>query len=288
MFATLRQQASIHTAATIGGALIAATVCANAAEESAHASSWDGDGTSAARLIAAGSNRSAGDYRAGVEIRLAPGWKTYWRYPGDSGVPPRFDFKASDNLTSATVLWPAPHHFGDAAGDTIGYKDNVILPVRLVPRDAAKPVTLRLKLDYAVCEKLCIPAEANAELTLTRQPGREDGRLSAAEARVPKPAKLGDGEALAIRAVTREAANPSRLTVDVATPPQTKAVLFAEGPTLDWALPVPKAVAGAPDGLQRFSFTLDGLPPGVSTKGATLKLTAVAGGTAIEVPVRLD
>ena len=64
--------------------------------------------------------------------------------------------------------------------------------------------------------------------------------------------------------------------------------LFAEGPTADWALPVPSAVAGAPAGQQRFAFDLDGLPPDARPDGATLTLTAVAGEQAIEVPYRLD
>ena len=64
--------------------------------------------------------------------------------------------------------------------------------------------------------------------------------------------------------------------------------LFAEGPTAQWALPLPEPVAGAPAGLQRFAFELDGLPPGEKADGATLRLTAVSGDKAIEVAFRLD
>ena len=71
--------------------------------------------------------------RAGVEIRLAPGWKTYWRYPGDSGVPPQFDFANSDNVKSVSVPWPAPQRFSDSDGNTIGYKDNVVFPLQREP-----------------------------------------------------------------------------------------------------------------------------------------------------------
>jgi hypothetical protein len=65
-------------------------------------------------------------------------------------------------------------------------------------------------------------------------------------------------------------------------------VLFAEGPTAQWALPLPEPVAGAPAGLQRFAFVLDGLPPGEKASGATLRLTAVSGEKAVEVAFRLD
>src|SRR5271165_751424 len=90
--------------------IAAAAPCAHAAD----ASAWDGDARSAVRLIAGAADGAT--LRAGVEIRLAPGWKTYWRYPGDSGVPPRFDFAGSTNVQQATVQWPTPHRFADSGG----------------------------------------------------------------------------------------------------------------------------------------------------------------------------
>jgi DsbC/DsbD-like thiol-disulfide interchange protein len=287
MFAVMRPMSNARIAA-IAVALSLAGLPASAADAPSDASPWDGDGRTAVRLIAASSARDSGTYRAGIEIRLAPGWKTYWRYPGDAGVPPRLDFEHSDNVKSATVLWPAPQLFAEGDGDTIGYKNEVILPLRVVPRDPNKPVTLRLKLDYAVCEKLCVPEEASAELTLTGQHGAEETRLAAAEARVPRAAALGDGQAFGIRNVQRAPSQPSRVFVDVAAPAQAKVALFAEGPTPDWALPVPKPVAGAPVGQQRYQFALDGLPTGASAQNVSLKLTATAGEEAIEVPVHLD
>ena len=124
---------------------------------------------------------------------MQPGWKTYWRYPGDSGVPPVFDFAASDNVKSVTVLWPAPVRFADGGGNSIGYKGGVIFPLRVVPLEPGKPVTLRLNLDYAVCETLCVPAKGKAELELTDATGSQEAALKSAEARVPKPVALGRG-----------------------------------------------------------------------------------------------
>jgi DsbC/DsbD-like thiol-disulfide interchange protein len=256
----------------------------------ADASAWDGGPRAAMRLIAAGRSNEApgGMLRAGIEIKLGPGWKTYWRYAGDSGVPPRFRFDRSDNVASVAVLFPAPHGFTDEGGESIGYKDSVILPLQVVPRDAAKPVLLRVDVDYAICANLCVPVAAKAELPL---PGNsaQDAALAASEARVPKPVALGEGDKLSIRAIRREdgGARP-RILVDVAAPADAKLELFAEGPTPDWSLPIPKPVAGAPDGLRRFAFDLDGLPPGVSAKGATLRLTAATNEAAIEVTTRLD
>jgi DsbC/DsbD-like thiol-disulfide interchange protein len=257
----------------------------------ADASPWSGNERAAVRLIAGEQRRNAGAtvHRAGVEIRLAPGWKTYWRYPGDSGVPPRFDFSASRNVKSVTVRWPAPQRLADESGTSIGYKHDIVFPLEVVPQDSAKPVVLALGIDYAVCEKLCVPADGKAELTVSGKGGEQDGKIARSEALVPRPARLGADGALAIRAAKREAdgAKP-RIVVDVAAPANAAVALFAEGPTSDWALPVPQAIAGAPAGQQRFAFELDGLPPDTKADGATLTLTAVADDQAIEVAFRLD
>jgi DsbC/DsbD-like thiol-disulfide interchange protein len=263
-------------------ALLAA-ICSPAA--AADASPWDGGPRAAVRLIAAGPSQTApgSALRAGIEIRLGTGWKTYWRYAGDSGVPPRFRFDRSENVRDVAVLFPAPHGFNDESGESIGYKGGVIFPLHVVPRDPAKPVLLRADIDYAICLNLCVPVIAKAELLLPGD-GEKDAALGASEARVPKPVALGAGDTLSIRAIRHEDGGAhQRILVDVAAPPDAKLELFAEGPTPDWALPIPSPVAGAPDGLRRFAFDLDGLPPGASPKGATLRLTAATDDAAIEV-----
>jgi DsbC/DsbD-like thiol-disulfide interchange protein len=254
-------------------------------------SAWDGDARSAVRLIA-GDAKSAPDapLRAGMEIRLAPGWKTYWRYPGDSGVPPRFDFEGSTNVQQVTVSWPTPHRFSDGSGQSIGYAGGVVLPLRVQVKDSTKPATLRLKVEYAICEKLCVPAEASVELPLAAGGNSSSNEaLAAAEARVPKPASVGENAPLAVRSVHKEPGSRfTRVIVDVAAPEGEPVNLFAEGPSPEWALPVPMPVAGAPSGLHRFAFDLDGLPPGADPHGAVLTLTASAGGAAIEVKTKLE
>jgi DsbC/DsbD-like thiol-disulfide interchange protein len=254
------------------------------------ASRWDGDARSAVRLIAGSSPPGkAAPLRAGIEIRIKPGWHTYWRYPGDAGVPPRFDFAGSHNVKTVDVLWPAPQRIPEHNLTVIGYASDVILPLAIVPRHWGKPVTLRLKLDYAVCEKLCVPADGKAQLVLTGAPSSFDAALAAAEAQVPKKMALGEGSTLAIKSVGRERGpGRPRVIVDVAAPAGTDVTLFAEGPTPDWALPVPVAIDGAPAGLRRFAFELDGAPPGAKYDGVPITLTAVAGNSAIEVVAHLD
>jgi DsbC/DsbD-like thiol-disulfide interchange protein len=238
------------------------------------------------RLIAGASKSGDAKLRAGIEIKLQPGWKTYWRYPGDSGVPPRFDFAGSDNLGRAKVLYPAPHLFNDEVGNSLGYKDNVILPLQVTPRQPGKPVRLRVKLDYAVCEKLCIPAEGRAELTFGAGDSAFDAALSASEARVPKEAIAAD-----IGLVTKRVTGGLKplVFVELKAPTGTPVNLFVEGPTAEWALPIPKPAQGAPAGHRHFGFELDGLPPGVDPKAPfELTFTVVEQGRALEIKTRLD
>jgi DsbC/DsbD-like thiol-disulfide interchange protein len=258
---------------------------APASESSSVIDKW-----SSARLLSGSNEAGAKTLRAGVEIKLAPGWNTYWRYPGDSGVPPRFDFSASENVDNVSVHWPAPQRIIEEGDTIIGYTNDVILPLSVRPKDPRSPVTLRVKLDYAVCQKLCVPVDAALTLSLAQgtRSGTtgDDALLATAEQRVPTPVPLGEPAPFAVQAVQKETGSPPRVVVDVVAP--APVVLFAEGPTPEWALPLPRPVDGATPGVQRFSFELDGLPAGADARGAVLTLTAVSAGQAIETKATLE
>jgi DsbC/DsbD-like thiol-disulfide interchange protein len=275
--------------------LVAAALCLTAPALAQDASDWDTQPHTAVRLIAGSTVKTAGSalLRAGVEIRLDPGWKTYWRDPGDSGVPPSLDFSGSENVKSVSVEWPAPERFGDGAGgNSIGYLDHVILPLRIAAADAGKPSSLHLKLGYAVCRNLCVPVDASLKLALTGD-GAEETAIEKAEIRVPRRVALGqgrsdNGKGLAILALRREPGDGhDHVIVDVAAPAGEPVDLFVEGPTPDWSLPLPQP--GTANGTTRqFTFELDGLPPDTQAKGATLTFTAVSPDDAIEVLAPLD
>src|SRR3954469_18418910 len=123
--------------------------CATSEVRAEDASPWQRDAHSAVRLLAG--SRSGPVLLGGIAFQLEPGWKTYWRTSGDSGGPPRFDFSKSDNIEAVTVLWPAPVKFDDGAGGhSLGYHDQIILPLRIVAKNADKPATLRAAINYAV------------------------------------------------------------------------------------------------------------------------------------------
>src|SRR5712692_8053361 len=108
MIVTIPMRAALGFAATIFASSLAMEARAQ------DSSPWQRDGHSAVRLLAG--SRSGAVLLGGIAFQLEPGWKTYWRTPGDSGVPPRFDFSKSENIEAVTVLWPAPTKFDDGGG----------------------------------------------------------------------------------------------------------------------------------------------------------------------------
>jgi DsbC/DsbD-like thiol-disulfide interchange protein len=280
MIVTVPLRAALGFATTLLVSSLAIEACAQ------DASPWRRDGHSAVRLLAG--SRSGAVLLGGIAFQLQPGWKTYWRTPGDSGVPQRLDFSKSENVEAVTVLWPAPMKFDDGAGGhSLGYHDQVVLPLRIVAKNTDKPVTLRAVVNYAVCDKLCVPVEADVELAITSVASTEDSALFAALDTVPKPANVGDPNPLTIRDVKRD--GKSAVLVDVVAPSEAGNInLFVEGPTPDWALPVPELLEHSPPGVKRFKFELDGLPPDTNPEGAALKLTLVSGERSYEFNINLE
>ena len=150
------------------------------------------------------SGGQAGDiWQAGVLIELEPNWKTYWRVPGDTGIPPQFDWTGSKNNGAIEVGYPVPSRFQDAGGEAIGYHDQVLFPLSVKPEKPDEMVHLQLNMFFAVCNEICIPVKANAELLLNSSninPDLENWQL-----RVPRVAATGDAPLVtAVRIELRE------------------------------------------------------------------------------------
>ena len=141
---------------------------------------------SVARLIAAPA-AADGSWTVGVSVVLKPKAITYWRDPGEAGVPPSFDFSGSTNIARADVAFPTPKHIHEGDIDAIGYDDRVVFPVRVTPAKAGQPAVVRLKFDYATCERICLPAHADLTLDLPAPPQATDvAAIAAAVAAVPR------------------------------------------------------------------------------------------------------
>ncbi|MEM8787706.1 MAG: protein-disulfide reductase DsbD domain-containing protein [Pseudomonadota bacterium] len=165
---------------------------------------------SAARLLP-GWQTENGQRMIGVEILLEPGWKTYWRHPGEGGIPPQFDWTGSANIQQTEVYYPAPSVYYDYGMRAIGYKDRVVFPVALTPQTPGAPVDVALSFFYGVCEEVCIPVQTDFVARLA--PGDAEGEeaiRAALDARPRSGADVGiarhrcrirpDGEVFALTA----------------------------------------------------------------------------------------
>jgi DsbC/DsbD-like thiol-disulfide interchange protein len=232
----------------------------------AFSTDWAPAAKSEARLVA------AGGALAGFEIRLQPGAITYWRDPGEAGVPPTFDASGSDNVASVEPTFPAPKRIKEEDGsEAFGYDAGVVIPLKVEPRDPAKPVTLALAVNYAVCEKLCLPAKANLKLTLPGAASPYAAAVQAALAAAPRPVPPETFGSL-----SGDAASGWRLcAAREAGPPRD---LFVEAPEGWWVAAAPAPGAGTEE---CFAIMLRDKPKDASPP-VPLRLTMTGGAGAKE------
>lgn len=125
-----------------------------------------------------------GHHMAALHLSLAPHWKTYWRAPGDAGIPPVFDWSGSRNLQAVALHWPSPDVFDLNGMRSIGYHDELVLPIEVIPEDPSQPVDLKVNLFLGICKDICLPAELDLAVALDGS-GQSDGRIAAALADAP-------------------------------------------------------------------------------------------------------
>lgn len=268
------------------GVLLSCLVLA-AAATSARAelagSAWAEQHASRVRLVAGGAKAPRGPALAGLQIVLSDGWKTYWRTPGDSGVPPSFDWSGSANVAAVKVLYPAPRRMPEAGGVAVGYKNSALLPIEVTPQDATRPVALKLTLEYGVCREICIPATATLALTIPPGAGgTPPPELLAALERVPRAQqsrRKTDPELKRI-AVEQTTGSP-RLVIDAAFGDAAESADVLIEATEGLYVPLPVPVPGDAGGVLRFETELGG---GLAQdlKGKTLTVTLVSAAGASE------
>ncbi len=250
------------------------------------ASAWGGDQKGRVRLIA-GARMPDGKLLAGLEVDLAEGWKTYWRVPGDSGVPAVFDWSKSKNVKAIKVHWPAPTRFQDKYGWSNGYKTDFVFPVEIQPKNPAEPVDLDLMLYYGVCEDLCIPGKANLALSVPPEGYSGHQVLIGRYLRmVPQP--VNKDSAIQVAAVdVQKAGQGLSLNVTLNTRSAEPVSLFVEGPSA-FFFDVPKQDVSGDVGKSSFKVLVDGAKAASELKGQELKFTAVQGELRLEQIWRVD
>jgi suppressor for copper-sensitivity B len=197
------------------------------------ASDWVAGDKARVRLVSALTAIGGGAVPLGLQFEMQPGWKTYWRSPGDAGFPVAVDWAGSTNLASADFSWPVPHRFVVLGLDSFGYEDAVVFPIEAKPADPTKPLGLRLKVDYLLCEKICVPYSAQLALDLpagSAAPSDYAQLIDRYAARVP-----GDGAAHGLKLISAgvvgdESAPHLAVAVDSALP-FIDPDLIVEGPS---------------------------------------------------------
>ncbi|MCU0868201.1 MAG: thioredoxin family protein [Burkholderiales bacterium] len=142
--------------------------------------------------------------RPGTDVTVAlvidhdPGWHTYWKNPGDSGMPTRIAWTLPDGVTAGAIAWPAPKRLPVGPLANYGYDGEVLLLTTVsVPRTwpTGTPLALRAKADWLVCQDVCLPGGQTLTLDLPVQPGAAPtdpqwgARIAATRAALPAPAR---------------------------------------------------------------------------------------------------
>lgn len=131
---------------------------------------------------------SAGTHMAALKIRLKPGWKTYWRAPGDGGIPPQFDWSGSSNIRSVQFHWPRPEVTTANGMRTFVYHNQVIVPVEFTPVKPGQPLTLKGRVDLGICNDICVPYSTDFSADLPANITRADPAIRTALAKQPMTA----------------------------------------------------------------------------------------------------
>ncbi|MEM1130724.1 MAG: protein-disulfide reductase DsbD domain-containing protein [Pseudomonadota bacterium] len=208
--------------------------------------------------IVPGWETDQGTRMTGLELRLEPGWKTYWRAPGEAGIPPRFDWTGSDNLRDVRVHWPRPEVFDTNGMRTIGYHDEVTFPLELIPEDPAKPIKLRARADFGVCSDICIPVSMDFETAVDRGNGEKYGQRKIRAALNDRPSPARQAGVASVHCRAEPIRDGLRLTTEIALPAQgrNEVAIVEHGNRTIW---VSEAESIRDDGLLRVVAEL--VPP---------------------------
>ncbi len=136
--------------------------------------------------VLGGWQTDSGKRMAAVRIALDDGWKTYWRAPGDAGIPPQFNFTQSQNVADVTVHWPRPQVFVLDGLRSVGYLGEMVLPLEITPTDPSQPIALTAGVDFGICHEICVPVSVALSADLFG-PGAPDAIIDAALTAQPEP-----------------------------------------------------------------------------------------------------
>jgi suppressor for copper-sensitivity B len=210
--------------------LLAALLLTLPAAARAASGPWLITDQSAVRLISATSGvEEGGTLSLGLQFKMEPGWKIYWRSPGAAGYPPQLDWSGSQNLANAETLWPLPHRFELFGLQTFGYGGEVVLPLKVTPADPDAPLALKAAISFLTCAEICVPQEGELTLSLSGGGASELAPLIA-EWRDRVPLEEAPGLELASLDLTGALEKPVLEAVARSEEPFENPDLLVEGP----------------------------------------------------------
>lgn len=222
-----------------------------------------------------------GSHVAALRFEMAEGWKTYWRAPGEAGIPPRFDWRGSRNLAAVEVLWPTPQQTTTNGMRTIGYEHDLVLPVRLRPARADRPIALSADMEIGICNDICVPVDMQVRVDLPLDAGGRDPRIAAALAARPLSAsEAGVGR---VTCAVTPIGEGLRLVAEIEMPPtggQEMVVVETANPEL-WVAQASTARTGGRLRAETEVHHVDGR--GFMLERGGLRLTVLSTGDAVDI-----
>lgn len=221
-----------------------------------------------------------GGHMAGLQLTLAPGWKTYWRSPGEAGIPPLFNWSGSENVKSVRVHWPRPAVFETNGLQSIGYHDNVTLPLEVTAIDPAKPIVLRVQVELGICRDICLPATLDLSADLTA-PGTGTSPIKAALA--AQPIAAANAGLTSIVCAVDPIADGLKITAVMVLPAlgAVETVAFETGQPDIWVAKAKTSRSG--DTLTSVTEMVAPTGTPFALDRSTIRLTVIAKDTAVEI-----
>ncbi|MDV7142224.1 protein-disulfide reductase DsbD family protein [Tropicimonas sp. TH_r6] len=221
-----------------------------------------------------------GTRMAALHIRLAPGWKTYWRAPGETGIPPHFDWSGSENLRGVRYHWPSPRIFDAYGARTIGYAEELVLPIELYPEQAGAPIRLRGDVDLGICETICMPASLKLDARLQGD-GGSDPKIHKALASQPRPARRAGVNGVSCDLEPISDGLRLEATIEMPRLPGEEIALVEAGDPRIWvSQPMVKRQGSA------LHVEADLVPPNgkpMALQRSALRFTVIAGANAVDI-----
>ena len=158
-----------------------------------------------------------GVHIAALHVSLAPGWKTYWRAPGDAGIPPEIDLRGARNVAGVQPQWPTPVVFWQNGMRSVGYKGELVLPLRIAVDRPGADIRLKGRLAIGVCLDICVPVTLELDKLLPAANTQPDPRIRAALDDQPQSAAEAGVGRVACR--IRPGSDGIEITAEIAMPP---------------------------------------------------------------------